>query len=137
MKCNKCNFTTFDGYEFCPNCNNDFSSAQKKLHIIPYNITDENNYLIEVEEPVENNIEEIHIEEPVSEQQEQSSSEDIESLLDTTAVDSNKIDEEDTIKIDDIDMEIEHNKADDSSDDDSISLDDINLDDLLETNRED
>ncbi len=144
MKCSKCKFTTFDGYEFCPRCNSDFSQIQKKLSIIPYIVNENNNYLLDIdkdikEEPVltddHETIEEtVQSEENIKEEH-SDKEENLDNLLDTTTVSDSS--EEDTISLEDINMEVEHNKVDESSDDDSISLDDIDLGDLLETNRED
>ncbi len=141
MKCSKCGYITFDSYEFCPRCNTDFSKILKKLSIIPYTINDNNNYLIESEE-IENiesnqldinNFKEQEHNNINKEEQETKESENLEEVLDT------KTNEDDEIKLDniDIDFEVEHNEADSNEEDDgSISLEDINIDDLLETNRE-
>jgi hypothetical protein len=171
MKCPKCGFTTFDGYEFCPKCNNDFSDAHKKLSIIPYTINENNNYLLEKKDIPEPTIDEEQAVEEIPENTqdvvEKTEEENIDNLLETTTIDdksendvkledvnlsdndesislddinlNEEAEDENAIKLENLDMELEHNKADDFSDTDeeSISLDDIDLDNLLETNRED
>ncbi len=51
MKCPKCNFITFDFYDKCPKCDTDFTESKRDLNIIDYSLSDENNYLIPLEDP--------------------------------------------------------------------------------------
>ncbi len=48
MKCNKCNYTSFDYHHFCPKCNTDLTNLKKNLNIISFEINDLNNYLREL-----------------------------------------------------------------------------------------
>ncbi len=160
MKCSKCGYTTFDIYEFCPKCRNDFTMARDTLGLLKYTLTDSNNYLIDPVEPfTENNFRERETlsSSPMAEQQltgnnelgeinnipapEENADKDDNGAITLEDVDHDEIvaalenfeEKDDNVKTDELGSELENFTQED---DGEISLEDIGLDDLLETNRE-
>jgi hypothetical protein len=143
MKCTKCNYTTFDFHKFCPKCNFDLAGLKKKLHLIEFPLTDENNYLnfldkdinsineqptvsIDKEPPAEH-----YTESPPKEDIEKTQDKKVDELLETSEV------TDDSATIDQVVTENfkEALETFSEKDDDTIELDSLDLGDLLDTNK--
>ena len=135
MKCSKCSYTTFDNYDFCPKCSNDFSLLKKELNLLSFTLTDSNNYLLSKNEPViKESVEKIlqnnktDNNEKISHNnfKEESTKDEVSAILENFEKSGNSIPKETT------ESKVEHFEIED----DDISLEDIGLEELLETNRE-